>query len=203
MFFCFSFTQRNCFLLFSLFIVSIPLRSQSAFCEDPDTFTTECGTVFDLCIDYEELDETGVVDIYVNSNDDIGIFDPCDLKLPLDPELLPKRGTVSKVNQGGNCFMRYTLTVDGYVGLDSFDYLLNHVDVCNIPTDYCPGGKIWTINSAYYGEDGAAVTIEAKEGGSKFIFATIYDLESGKDFFVNGKDLAVNQTEWTFRFYSN
>ncbi len=205
-----SFNSQRIFtltLLFS-FLFTINLFSQDDPCLDPDEFTTDCGTVFDLCIDYRELDDDGTIDIRVTNNDDIGIFNTCDISLPEDVNLLAKHGNVEMLNDNGDCFMRYTLTDFDYVGLDSFDYLLNHVDICNIPEGYCVGGKIWTMDCAYYGPDGATVEVTVKEGNSKRVFATVTNLESGKNFFVNGSfsgpdALKTNQTEWEFKFYAD
>ncbi|GLR19454.1 hypothetical protein GCM10007940_40700 [Portibacter lacus] len=175
-------------------------------CLDPDaTVAGECGVSFDLCIDYQALPQSGIVDIDVTSNDILGLFNSCDLELISDnPEYMAEHGVVTKINDNGNCKFRYALTDLNYVGTDTFSYLLNYINPCEpLPTDCNGQGKIWTMTSNYYGPDNAAVIVKAKQGPNLVPVDTVFNLMYGTSFFVDGTHLGPNQTEWAFGFYGN
>ncbi|WP_235296913.1 T9SS type A sorting domain-containing protein [Portibacter marinus] len=187
-----------CFILF----VSFNTFGQSyADCEDPQSVEdTECLSTLDLCIDYANIGPDDYVDIFVTLNDNI-IVDPCGISVNNDAQY----GTVEKITENGECYVRYTVTDPNYEIRDSFTYNYCYEALCDYPMNYCEGGgKIWTMQIQYTGEeDNVAAVVKGKEGPNSNPFDTIYGLSTGDIFFVDGTDLGKNQTEWLFTFYTN
>lgn len=180
--------------IFFVLFFTISSNNIYAQCADPDTFTNECGDVFDLCKDTVFAFVNIPIDISITANDALGIFDPCDLAFAAGSS--PWNGEVVKLSPADDCVFRYTANAFTEE-LDSFDYVLRLRSSCE--PEYCQSGqgKIWTMNNAYYGPSGATVTVSSKN----VVFATITDLTNGHDFFINGKDLPNSNSNWTFRFY--
>ncbi|MBX2815602.1 MAG: T9SS type A sorting domain-containing protein [Saprospiraceae bacterium] len=194
-------------LTFLLLCASINLSGQNGICEDADQFTTECGTVFDLCIDYSTTRVNQPVHIIVTSND-VSIFDPCSILLPQDADLLPQNGSVTRLSSPNSCPMEYTPNLD-YVGMDSFDYFFFTTETCNggplvcfdengNPTNV---GKIWEIEFVYYGPSGTDLEVKAQiQGQFNTVVGSISNLQSGSTYVMRNTTLGNKHVNWSFDF---
>ena len=195
-----------------LFIISVFFSSNLSSQTFESTVTSACGTMFNLSTDHSNLIEEGYIDIDVTSNDNLGIFNSCDIEVPIDTPYVEQadHGLAAIMEANGECFIRYTRhdpnhpDYDAFAVADSFEYVMTIADTCGMPTGYCDAGagKIWTINSAYYGPAGASVVVSAKNGPNYVDFVTVTDLVPNTDFFINGTSLVKN-TNWRFKFYAD
>ncbi len=190
--------MRNVFFsLLTLFTFTITYtQPDPGICEDPDpiTITTDCGTVFDLCIDRYIMDgEDHGMELKVFTND-MGLFDPCLSVVCEDC----KHGELTKMD---NCNYNY-IPDPGFTGYDTFYYELVINDTCMIE-DYCDDedGKFWTLYSRYHGPDGADVEVYSKEGGENEFVDEVENLNWGDYFTIDGRHLDISQHDWEFRFF--
>lgn len=206
-------------LLPFIFLTNYTFGQITSACEDPEAtiinIETGCGDTLNLCIDRESLSSNGIADIYVSENDETGIFSSCDFDLPPDV-LLPSTGSIEKMtNAYGVCFVRYTVNDIGLLPTspaeppyqDSFEYVLNLVNTCNLPTGYCDSddGKIWAITSSFYGPSTSSVIVYSKNTP----FDTVFNINPGELFEINGahdgngnRILPNSNSEWEYVFYS-
>lgn len=187
--------------LFTLLFASVFLLAYGQECLDPDvTVITDCGTQFDLCLDDYTTGQGEAIVLNVTSNDNLGIFDPCDATAISSTA----NGTLDRFDENHPDYpcMYYYIPNPGFVGTDSFYYEMNFQDTCLFEQCVCdsgPGctdGKIWTINSMYLDTEAGDVDVYEEKSGD--LIASFSNLQFGDMFFVDGSGLANNQTEWTF-----
>ena len=184
-------------ILSSLLVANL---SFGQVCLDPDvTIVTSCGTEFDLCLDEYTTNQGQGIRLDVFSNDDLGIFDPCDS----DTLSGTKNGSLTHLP---DCAWFY-MPDAGFSGNDTFYYILNYVDTCVVDICYCDlndpncaNGKIWTINSVYIDSEESDVIVLDKNGNE---MATFSNLSYGDFFFVDGSSYPNNNVNWTYNQYKN
>jgi hypothetical protein len=186
--------------LFTTLVLLLLLGSTySQECVDPDiTVVTDCGTVFDLCLDDYTTGMGQAIVLNVTSNDNLGIFDPCDA----NDITAPANGLLARFDENHPTYpcMYYYTPDQGFIGTDSFYYELNFKDTCTtqcycVNQPDCPNGKIWTINSMYLDSEPGDVEIYDRFGA---LLASFTNLEFGDEFFADGCGCPINTTNWDF-----
>lgn len=198
-----------CVIVCILLCTPEPAFSQ---CLDPDppipnistTIVTDCGTTFDLCMDFYNIEntkpDTFVMNVFAN---DSGLIDYC-----ASDTIAGATTKHGKIIRLPNCQWAYIPgpTFTNAV-IDSFDYGLVINDSCINDPDYCDAGngKFWTIYSRYEGAlPVTELTVTSKKGnGSENVSLTIpggTPIQNGDYFFADGTQLSTGQSNWTFHF---
>lgn len=181
--------------IFTLLFLALPIITiaQPDCASLEEILVTECGTVFDLCMDNYTMHANEGLELAVFSND-MGMFDVC----ASDTSIGPCHGTIERMP---NCNWFY-VPDPGYVGFDTFYYAMVVNDFC---TDeiYCEkdDGKIWTVNSYYTGPNDASVEVYSKNGNDMDSVDTATDLNYGEYFLIDGSHLPKSQANWFYHFY--
>lgn len=181
--------------IFTLLFLALPIITiaQPDCASFEEILVTECGTVFDLCMDRYTMHANEGLELAVFSND-VGLFDVC----ASDTSVGPCHGTIERMP---NCNWFYVPN-PGYVGYDTFYYAMVVNDTC-IDEIYCEedDGKIWTVNSYYTGPDDARVEVYSKNGNGMDPVDSALDLDYGEYFLIDGSHLPTSQANWFYHFY--
>ena len=184
----------------------IPTYNQ---CLDPDppipnvitTIITDCGEVFDLCMDFYNIGntkpDTFVLNVFANDGD----IDYCASDSIAGATT--KHGKIIRLSNCQWAFIPGPTFTNAII--DSFDYGLVINDSCINDPDYCAAGKgkFWTIYSRYEGTKIVkSITATSKKGNGSEVVNIVADfpLSNGEYFFAEGTHLANGQSNWTFTF---